>query len=105
VFCIGGGWPRLASMPTKRRSGWRVYAPGISHRLDDATAAIDTRLNQSPPISSKLFTGDNSSLDGLADGILLKNTKRFIADPQLAGIAVNIDVQFPFDTANPYSQS
>jgi hypothetical protein len=73
---------------------------------DDATAAIDTRLNQiAADIIKKLFTGDNSSLDGLADGILLKGTERFIADPQLAGIAVNIDVQFPFDTANPYSQS
>lgn len=73
---------------------------------DAATDPIDTRLNKiAADIIKKLFTGENSSLDGLADGILLKGTERFIADPQLAGIAVNIDVLFPFDTANPYSQT
>lgn len=73
---------------------------------DDATEAIDTRLNKiAADIIKKLFTDGNSNLDGLADGILLKNTEKFIADPQLAGIAVNIDVQFPFDTADPYSQT
>jgi len=73
---------------------------------DDATAALDTRLNQvAADIIKKLFTGSNSNFDGLADGIFLQGTERFIADPQLAGIAVNIIVQLPFDTANPYSQS
>jgi hypothetical protein len=73
---------------------------------DDATAALDTRLNQvAADIIKKLFTGDNSNFDGLADGIFLQGTERFIADPQLAGIAVNIIVQMPFDTADPYTQS
>lgn len=73
---------------------------------DDATEAIDTRLNKiAADIIKKLYTGSNSTLGGLADGIFLKGTERFIADPQMAGIAVNIDVQFPFDTANPYAQT
>lgn len=84
--------------------GFTLQALAINS--DDATEAIDTRLNKiASDMIKKLFTGDNSSLDGLADGILLKGTEKFIADPQLAGIAINIDVQFPFDTADPYSQT
>jgi len=73
---------------------------------DDATTAIDTRLNQvRSDIEKKLMENDNWKLDGLADGILLRPPEKFIADPQVAGIAVNIDVIYTVLTADPYSQS
>jgi len=72
---------------------------------DDATAAIDTRLNQvRSDIEKKLMTAGNWQLDGLGE-ILLKSATKFIADPQVAGIAVNIDVLYEVNKANPYSQS
>ena len=73
---------------------------------DDATTAIDTRLNQvRSDIEKKLMESENWKLDGLADGILLRPPEKFIADPQVAGIAVNIDVIYTVLTADPYSQS
>jgi hypothetical protein len=73
---------------------------------DTATTAIDTRLNQvRSDIEKKLMTGDNWKLDGYAYGILLRSAERFIADPQLAGIAVNIDVLYQVSAADPYSKT
>jgi len=93
-----------ANETTVWHQGFAIQALVIDS--DDATEALDTRLNQvAADIIKKLFTGSNSNFDGLADGIFLQGTERFIADPQLAGIAVNIIVQLPFDTADPYTQN
>lgn len=73
---------------------------------DDATAAIGTRLNKiAADIIKQLFAGDNWKLSGNADGILVKGTQRFIADPQLAGVAVNIDVIYRTAASDPYTKS
>ena len=73
---------------------------------DDATASIDTRLNQiACDIIKKLMESNNWKLDGLAEAIWIKGTEKFIADPQLAGITVNIDVIYEVNQDNPYSQS
>lgn len=73
---------------------------------DDATTAIDTRLNQvRSDIEKKLQESENWKLDGIADGILFRAPEKFITDPQVAGIAVNIDVIYTVLTADPYSQS
>ncbi len=72
---------------------------------DEATDPIDTRLNTiAADMIKKLFTGTNWQLGGLADGVTFKSTEKFIADPQLAGIAVNIDVLYRVKTDDPYSQ-
>jgi len=72
---------------------------------DDATTAIDTRLNQvRADIEKKLMTGDNWELGGLGE-ILLKSATKFIADPAVAGIAVNIDVLYEVNKSDPYSQT
>lgn len=73
---------------------------------DDATDPIDTRLNKvRSDIEKKLMTGTNWKLGGYAEGVLLRSAEKFIADPQVAGIAVNIDVLYSVLTNNPYSQS
>jgi hypothetical protein len=75
---------------------------------DDATDPIDTRLNQAAAdIIKKLFTGTNWQLGGNAAGMALRNpaTEKFIADPQVAGIAVNIDVLYRVATDDPYSKA
>lgn len=73
---------------------------------DDATTAIDTRINQvRSDIEKKLMEDDNWKLDGIADGIVFRAPEKFIVDPQVAGIAVNIDVIYTVLTADPYSQS
>jgi hypothetical protein len=83
------------------RQGFTLQALVIDS--DDATAAIDTRLNTvRSDIEKKLMEADNWQLDGLGE-ILLKSAERFIADPQLAGIAVNIDVLYMVNKSNPYS--
>ena len=73
---------------------------------DDATTAIDTRLNQvRSDIEKKLMESENWKLDGIADSIQFRSPEKFIADPQVAGIAVNIDVIYEINTTDPYSQS
>jgi len=73
---------------------------------DEATDPIDTRLNKvRSDIEKKLMTGTNWKLGGYAEGVLLRGAEKFIADPQVAGIAVNIDVLYSVLTNNPYSQS
>jgi len=73
---------------------------------DDAATAIDTRINQvRSDIEKKLMENDNWKLDGIADGIVFRAPEKFIADPQAACIAVNIDVIYTVLTADPYSQS
>jgi len=84
------------------RQGFALQALVIDS--DDATAALDTRLNQvRSDIEKKLMAGDNWQLDGLGE-ILLKSAIKFIADPEVAGIAVNIDVLYEVNKADPYSQ-
>ena len=85
------------------RQGFTLQALVIDS--DDATAALDTRLNQvRSDIEKKLMDGDNWQLDGTGE-ILLKSATKFIADPEVAGIAVNIDVLYEVNKADPYSQS
>jgi hypothetical protein len=85
------------------RQGFALQALVIDS--DDATAAIDTRLNQvRSDIEKNLMTGDNWQLDGMGE-ILLKSAEKFIADPQVAGISVNIDVLYEVNKADPYSQA
>ena len=73
---------------------------------DEATDPIDTRLNKvRSDIEKKLMSGTNWKLGGYAEGVLLRSAEKFIADPQVAGIAVNIDVLYSVLTNNPYSQS
>jgi hypothetical protein len=85
------------------RQGFALQALVIDS--DDATAAIDTRLNQvRSDIEKKLMTGDNWQLDGMGE-VLLKSAEKFIADPQVAGISVNIDVLYEVNKADPYSQA
>jgi len=72
---------------------------------DDATDSIDTRLNQvRSDIEKKLMEDDNRFLDGLGE-IHLVSAEKFLADPLVAGIAVNIDVIYQVATDNPYSQA
>lgn len=72
---------------------------------DEATAAIDTRLNTvRSDIEKKLMEDGTWDLGGLGE-ILLKSAEKFIADPQMAGIAVNIDVLYQVSKTDPYSQS
>jgi len=86
------------------RQGFTLQALVIDS--DDATTAIDTRLNQvRSDIEKQLMQDDNWKLSGLADGMMLRSAERFIADPQVAGIAVNIDVLYRVATDDPYSQS
>jgi len=85
------------------RQGFTLQALVIDS--DDATAALDTRLNQvRSDIEKKLMDGDNWQLDGTGE-IFLKSATKFIADPEVAGIAVNIDVLYEVNKADPYSQS
>lgn len=83
------------------RQGFTLQALVIDS--DDATAAIDTRLNTvRSDIEKKLMESENWKLDGLGM-VLLKSAEKFIADPQMAGIAVNIDVLYETNKSNPYS--
>jgi len=71
---------------------------------DTATTAIDTRLNQvRSDIEKKLMTGSNWKLNGYGR-VMLKSAEKFIADPQVAGIAVNIDVLYEVQGDDPYAQ-
>ncbi len=73
---------------------------------DEATEALDTRLNKiRSDIEKKLCDSANLRLGGLADGVMFRATEKFISDPQVAGIAVNIDVIYTTDYDDPYTQS
>ena len=73
---------------------------------DNATEALDTRLNKiRSDIEKKLCASASLRLGGLAEGIIFRATEKFISDPQLAGIAVNIDVVYTTDYDDPYAQS
>ena len=73
---------------------------------DDATTAIDTRLNQvRSDIEKKLMENSNWKLDGIAEGILLRAPELRIAEPEDSVVVVNIDVIYTVLTADPYSQS
>jgi len=86
------------------RQGFLLQALVIDS--DDATDAIDTRLNKiAADMIKHLFAGDNWKLNGNADGILVKGTQRFIADPQLAGVALTIDVLYRTAASDPYTQT
>ena len=85
------------------RQGFALQALVIDS--DEATAALDTRLNQvRSDIEKILMDGDNWKLDGYGE-ILLKSAERFIAEPQVAGISVNIDVLYMVNKADPYSRT
>ena len=72
---------------------------------DNATDPIDTRLNKvRADIEKQLLSETWRTCEGLAEGILLKAPEKFIADPQLSGIAVNIDVVYTTEYDNPYVQ-
>ena len=73
---------------------------------DTADEAIDTRLNKVRADIEKQLTGATyREMGGLADGVLLKAPEKFIAGPAISGIAVNIDVMYTTDYADPYTQS
>lgn len=73
---------------------------------DTETDPIDTRLNKiRADIEKQLTSEANRTCGGLAEGILLKDPEKFIADPQVAGIAVNIEVLYTTDYDDPYTQS
>lgn len=85
------------------RQGFALQALVIDS--DDATTAIDTRLNLvRSDIEKILMTGENWQLGGLGE-VMFKSTEKFIADPAVAGIAVNIDVLYEVNKADPYSQT
>jgi hypothetical protein len=88
---------------TMLRQGFTLQALVIDS--DTATAPLDQRLNKvAADIIKKLFWAANWTLGGYADGIVLRGTEKFIADPQVAGIAINIDVLFRIVSDDPYSQ-
>jgi len=73
---------------------------------DTETDAIDTRLNKiRADIEKQLTSAAYRECGGLAEGILLKAPEKFIADPQVSGIAVNIDVQYTTEYDDPYTQA
>ena len=93
---------QLSEDVTMWRQGFTLQALVIDS--DAATAAIDTRLNQvAADILKKLFGGTNWQLESNACGIDLRGTEKFIADPQMAGIAVNIDILYRVKTDDPYT--
>lgn len=72
---------------------------------DTETEAIDTRLNKiRADIEKQLTSSTYQECGGLAEGILLKDPEKFIIEPQLSGIAVNIDVQYTTKDNDPYTQ-
>ena len=86
------------------RQGFTLQAIVIDS--DSATDALDTRLNKiRSDIEKKLCASASWRLDGIADGIIFRATEKFISDPQVAGIAVNIDVVYTTDYDDPYTQS
>ncbi len=85
------------------RQGFTLQALVIDS--DSATDALDTRLNKvRSDIEKKLCEEANRRLGGIAEGVLFRSTEKFISDPKVAGIAVNIDVIYTTDYDDPYSQ-
>lgn len=87
---------------------WRqeFFLQAIIYDSDDATEAIDTRLNKvRSDIEKKLMTADNYKLGGYADGLMIKGAEKFIAEPRISGISVNVDVLYAVDIDDPYSNS
>jgi len=85
------------------RQGFALQALVIDS--DEATTALDTRLNQvRSDIEKILMLGDNWKLDGYGE-ILLKSAERFISEPAVAGISVNIDVLYQVNKADSYSRT
>jgi hypothetical protein len=75
---------------------------------DDATATIDTRVNQvAADIIKQLFGSGNFTLGGLAAGMRLRDPciEKFIATAEASGVAVNIDVLYTIASDNPYNQA
>lgn len=73
---------------------------------DTATDPIDTRLNTvRSDIEKQLTSITNRTCGGLAEGILFRDSEKFISDPQMAGIAVNIDVIYTTAYDDPYVMS
>jgi len=73
---------------------------------DTTTEAIDTRLNKiRADIEKQLTSSSYITCGGLAEGILLKAPEKFIADVDMSGIAVNIDVQYTTEYSDPYTIS
>lgn len=73
---------------------------------DDASTAIDTKLNYiRSDIEKKIFNSSNLTLDGLAERVLPYAVTKFIAAPNASGIAVIIDVVYFTDFDDPYTQS
>lgn len=86
------------------RQGFTLQALVIDS--DTETDPIDTRLNKvRSDIEKKLSATANLRLGGLAEGMQFRSTEKFISDPQIAGIAVNIDVIYTTDYDDPYTQS
>ncbi len=72
---------------------------------DTETEAIDTRLNKIRADIEKQLTSETYiDCDGLAEIILLKAPEKFIADVNVSGIAVNIDVVYTTEYSDPYTQ-
>lgn len=73
---------------------------------DTTTEAIDTRLNKiRADIEKQLTSSTYQTCGGLAEGLLLKAPEKFIADPQMSGIAVNFDVLYTTSYDDPYTQA
>jgi hypothetical protein len=84
------------------RQGFTIQALVIDS--DEATAAIDTRLNQvRSDIEKQLMSGGNCNLGGYGR-LMLTSAERFIPDPQTAVIAVNVDVLYEVQIDDPYTQ-
>lgn len=72
---------------------------------DKATEAIDTRLNKiRADIEKQLNSETYRDCEGLAEGILLKPSEKFIT-AELSAIAVNIDVQYTTKYDDPCVQA
>jgi len=71
---------------------------------DKATDPIDTRLNTVRSDIEKQLAR-NRTCGGLAEGISFRDSEKFISDPQVAGIAVNIDVIYTTASDDPYVMS
>lgn len=70
---------------------------------DKATDPIDTRLNTArADIEKQLGLKINYTCGGLAEGILFRDPEKFISDPEVAGIAINIDVIYTTAYGDPY---
>lgn len=72
---------------------------------DDSTEAIDTKLNKiRADIEKHLLNDTYNTCGGLAEGIMLRAPERFVIPPAISGVAVNIDVWYTTEYADPYTQ-